>query len=103
LVFGALTANSNTGTVTPGSSQTLTFMMRSASGKSADADVLKGNAGAQDARFTVANNVTWYAVAATFVPASGTADRTPPSTPASGSPAAPTASNGFGGTPRPTT
>jgi len=81
LVFGAMMANSGTGTVTAGSSQGLTFTVRSAFGSSADADILAGSAGTQDARFTIANSVTWYALAAVFRPALTSADTTAPSTP----------------------
>jgi chitodextrinase len=81
LVFGALTANNGPGTITPGSSQGLTFVMRSAYGSSAEADIVTANAGAQDAIFSITNSVTWYAVAATFVPMVNNGDTVPPSAP----------------------
>ncbi len=80
LVFGALTANNSPGSVIGGSSQGIAFAVRSAYGDSADADILGGNAGTQDAVFTIGNSVSWYAVAAAFKVA--TIDTTPPSVPA---------------------
>jgi chitodextrinase len=53
--------------------------VRSASGDSGDADIVASAAGAQDARFTIANSVSWYAVAAVFRVASP--DTIPPSVP----------------------
>src|SRR5207253_1018703 len=59
-----------------------TFTMRSTSSNIAEADILSGSAGAQDARFTITKSLTWYAAAAVFKPTSSTADTTPPSVPA---------------------
>src|SRR5436309_2603012 len=56
--------------------------MRSTSSNIAEADILSGSAGAQDARFTITKSLTWYAAAAVFKPTSSTADTTPPSVPA---------------------
>ena len=80
LIFGALTANNSPGSVTGGSSAGLTLTVRSAYGDSADADIVSGLAGTQNARFTIGNPVTWYAVAAVFKVAG--VDGTPPSVPA---------------------
>ena len=91
LVFGAVTGNNNLGTVTGGSSEGLTFTVRSVYRTSADADILTGSAGTQDSRFTISNLVTWYAVAAVFKPSGAVSDTTPPSTPG-----ALTATNGTG-------
>jgi chitodextrinase len=82
LVFGSLTSSNGLGTITAGSSQGRTFTMRSTSSNIAEADILSGNAGAQDARFTLTKSLTWYAAAAVFRPASSPADTTPPSIPA---------------------
>jgi len=82
LVFGSLTSNNSLGTITAGSSQGRTFTMRSTSSNIAEADILSGSVGAQDARFTITKSVTWYAAAAAFKPASIAADTTPPSVPA---------------------
>ena len=79
LVFGALTANNNPGSVTPGTSQGLPFFMRSAFGDSASGDILSSGAGTQDARFTATNSGPWYAFAVVFKPAA--TDASPPSTP----------------------
>src|SRR5439155_678133 len=68
--------------ITAGSSQGRTFTMRSTSSNIAEADILSGSAGAQDARFTITKSLTWYAAAAVFKPTSSTADTTPPSVPA---------------------
>jgi parallel beta-helix repeat protein len=81
LVFGTLTSNNSLGTITSGSSQGKTFTMRSTSSNIAEADIMSGNAGAQDARFTITRSLTWYAAAAVFKPASAPADTTPPSIP----------------------
>jgi len=53
LVFGSLTSSSGLGPITAGSSQGRTFTMRSTSSNIAEADILSGSAGAQDARFTI--------------------------------------------------
>jgi hypothetical protein len=68
LVFGAIITGGQPGTVTPGSSQGQTFVMRSQTGSgSADVeDILTGAAGAQDARATFGSSTDWYAVVATF-------------------------------------
>jgi parallel beta-helix repeat protein len=81
LVFGALTANSSPGTVTAGTSQGLAFTMRSSYSSIYGADIVAGSPGTQDARFTISNSVTWYAVAAAFLPKVTTTDTLPPATP----------------------
>jgi parallel beta-helix repeat protein len=81
LAFGAMTANSNPGTITAGSSAGLSFQMRSIYTSIANADIVATNAGTQNARFTVANSVTWYAVVAVFKPVVTSNDGIPPSTP----------------------
>jgi hypothetical protein len=70
LVFGAIITGGQPGTITPGSSQGLTFVMRSqtSSGSADVEDVLAGAAGAQDARATFGSSTDWYAVVATFKP-----------------------------------
>ena len=70
LVFGAIITGGQPGTVTPGSSQGQTFVMRSqtSSGSADVEDVLTGAAGAQDARATFGSSTDWYAVVATFKP-----------------------------------
>ena len=50
LVFGSLTSSSGLGPITAGSSQGRTFTMRSTSSNIAEADILSGSAGAQDAK-----------------------------------------------------
>jgi len=82
LVFGSLTSINGLGPITAGSSQGRTFTMRSTSSNIAEADILSGSAGTQDARFTITKSLTWYAAAAVFKPASSAADTTPPSVPA---------------------
>jgi predicted outer membrane repeat protein len=79
LVFGAFTANSSVGSVTGGTSLGIPFTVRSTSGDTGDGDIVSSLAGAQDARFTIANSVSWYAVAAVFKVASP--DTTPPTVP----------------------
>src|SRR5690348_10027242 len=59
LVFGALTANNSAGSVTGGTSQGIPFTVRSTSGDSAAGDIVSSIAGAQEARFTIANSVSW--------------------------------------------
>ncbi|MGH3283496.1 MAG: choice-of-anchor Q domain-containing protein [Streptosporangiaceae bacterium] len=70
LVFGAIITGGSPSSVTPGSTQGLTFVIRSQTGSgSADVeDVLAGAAGAQDARATFGASTDWYAVVATFKP-----------------------------------
>ena len=79
LVFGALTANNSPGSLSGGTSQGLPFAVRSTYGDTADGDIVSSLAGVQDARFTIANSVSWYAVAAVFKVASP--DTTPPTVP----------------------
>ena len=81
MVFGAVTASNNLGTITGGLSEGLTFAMRSTKNTSADADILQSNAGTQDARFNLTNSVTWYALAAVFKPVAAVVDSSPPNTP----------------------
>ena len=70
LVVGAIVTGGSPGSVTPGSSQGRTFVMRSQTGSgSADLeDILVGAAGAQDATATFSSSTDWYAVVATFKP-----------------------------------
>ena len=68
LVVGGILTGGSPGTVTPGSSQSQPFTIRSqtSSGSADLEDVLISAAGAQDARATFASASDWYAVAAVF-------------------------------------
>ena len=71
LVYSALTTGGNPGSVTPGSTQGVTFAARAStsSGSAYEQDVTSAAAGAQQGTATLGNATDWYAVAATFVPA----------------------------------
>lgn len=68
LVVGGIITGGSPTSITPGSSQGQTFVIRSQTGSgSVDLeDVLVGGAGAQDARATFGSATDWYAVVATF-------------------------------------
>ena len=71
LVYSALTTGGNPGSVTPGSTQNVTFTPRASTstGTAYEQDVTSAAAGAQQGTATLASATDWYAVAATFVPA----------------------------------
>ena len=73
LVYSALTTGGNPGSVTPGSTQNVTFTARAStsSGTAYEQDVTSAAAGAQQGTATLGNATDWYAVAATFVPSGG--------------------------------
>jgi hypothetical protein len=73
LVYSALTTGGNPGSVTPGTSQGVTFTARAStsSGTAYEQDVTSAAAGAQQGTATLGTATDWYAVAATFLPASG--------------------------------
>jgi chitodextrinase len=81
LVFGSLTSNNSLGPITAGTSQGLTFTMRSSSSNIGGADILTGASGPQDARFSITKSLTWYAAVAVFKPALAAPDTTPPTVP----------------------
>jgi|GEM_PF-2357994 len=73
LVFSALTTGGSPGTVTAGSSQGVPYTTRASAGSGAvyAQDITSSAAGAQDGTATLGSPTDWYAVAATFLPASG--------------------------------
>jgi chitodextrinase len=84
LVFSALVTGGNPSSVTPGTSDGVTYSARARtpSGTAYSEDILSSAAGAQNGTATLAASTDWYAVAAAFRPAS-TGDTQPPSVPAS--------------------
>jgi chitodextrinase len=66
LIVGGILTGGSPGTITPGSSQSHAFTLRSQSGSAALEDILTSAAGAQDARATFSSATDWYAVAAVF-------------------------------------
>ena len=60
----------NPGSVTPGSSQGVTYWPRSAtgSGSAYEQDIVSANAGPQTGAVTLGTATDWYAVVATFRP-----------------------------------
>jgi hypothetical protein len=73
LVYSALTTGGNPASVTPGTTQGVAFTARAStsSGSVYQQDVTSAAAGAQQGTATLGTATDWYAVAATFVPASG--------------------------------
>jgi hypothetical protein len=71
LVYGGMTATNNAGTLTPGSSQGVTFVSRgqSSSGTQGEEDVLAGAAGQQHAVFSFPSPGPWFVGCAVFKPA----------------------------------
>ncbi len=71
LIFGGLITGNQPLTVTPGTSQGAPFTLEAFNGsQSADTEaILSGAAGPQNGRFTLATAGDWYAVVATFHPA----------------------------------
>lgn len=71
LVFGALITGGQPLSVTPGSSQGVPFITNAFNGsRSADTQAIYvGEAGAQNARFVLGQNMDWYAAVSTFRPA----------------------------------
>lgn len=84
LVFSALVTGGSPSSVTPGASGGITYTPRAhtSTGTAYEQDIGSSAAGAQDGRATLAASTDWYAVAATFRPAS-TSDTQPPTVPAS--------------------
>jgi chitodextrinase len=68
LVYGAMTTTNNPGTLTPGSSQALSFVKRaqSSSGSQSLEDIVAGGAGQQHAAFTFTTSTPWFIVCAVF-------------------------------------
>ncbi len=73
LVYSALTTGGSPGSVTPGTSQSAPFTARASnsSGSAYEQDIVSAIAGAQEGTATLGTATDWYAVVATFVPASG--------------------------------
>ncbi len=73
MVYSALTTGGSPGSVTPGSSQGATYTARATSsgGVVYEQDILSATAGAQQGTATLGTATDWYAVVATFTPASG--------------------------------
>jgi len=71
LVFGGLVASNGPGTLTPGTSQGVTFVARgqSSSGTQAEEDILSSAAGQQHAGYTFPTSVPWIMGCAAFKPA----------------------------------
>ena len=68
LVYSALTTGGSPGTITPGTSQGVTYTPRASSTSSAayEQDILSATAGAQQGTATLGTATDWYAVVATF-------------------------------------
>jgi hypothetical protein len=68
LVYSAVLTGGNPGSVTPGSSQGITYWPRSATGSDSayDQDIVSANAGPQTGAATLGAATDWYAVVATF-------------------------------------
>jgi len=73
LVYSALTTGGTPGTVTPGASQGAPFTERASTsnGTAYEQDIVSSTAGAQQGTATLGTATNWYAVVATFTPASG--------------------------------
>jgi hypothetical protein len=71
LVYGGMVATNGAGTVTPGSSQGVTFVKRaqSTSGSQVLFDIVTSAAGQQHSALTFPNSVPWFIVCAVFRPA----------------------------------
>ncbi len=84
LVFSALVTGGSPSSVTPGASDGVSYTPRAAtsSGSAYEQDILSCAAGAQAGTATLAAATDWYAVTATFLPASS-GDTQPPSVPTS--------------------
>ena len=72
LVYSALTTGGSPGTVTPGASQGAPFTARASTsnGTAYEQDIVAATAGAQEGTATLGTATDWYAVVATFTPAS---------------------------------
>jgi hypothetical protein len=70
LIFGGLQTGGNPNGVSAGSSQGVNFTKRATNGtgSSTNEDILSGNAGTQNAKFTLTNSTDWYSCAAAFKP-----------------------------------
>jgi hypothetical protein len=68
LVYSALLTGGNPGSVTPGTSQGVTYWPRSAtgSGSAYEQDIVSANAGSQTGAATLGTPTDWYTVVATF-------------------------------------
>ena len=75
LVYSAFTTGGSPGSVTPGASQGAPFTARASTsnGTAYEQDILAATAGAQEGTATLGTATDWYAVVATFTPASGSA------------------------------
>ncbi len=73
LVYSALTTGGSPATVTPGVSQGAPYTARAStsSGTAYEQDIVSATAGAQEGTATLGTATDWYAVVATFTPASG--------------------------------
>ncbi len=71
LVYGAMSATNNAGTLTAGTSQGVAFVKRaqSSSGTQGEEDIVAGAAGQQQAVFSFATSAPWFIVCAVFKPA----------------------------------
>ena len=68
LVYGGMVATNGPGTLTPGTSQGVTYVKRaqSTSGSQGEEDIVASAAGQQHAGFTFANSTAWFMVCAVF-------------------------------------
>jgi hypothetical protein len=73
LVYSAFTTGGSPGSVTPGTSQGVAYTARasSSSGVAYEQDILSATAGGQQGTATLGAATDWYALVATFTPASG--------------------------------
>jgi fibronectin type 3 domain-containing protein len=71
LVYAGMSATNNAGTLTPGTSQGVTFVKRlqSSGGTQSEEDIVAGAAGQQQAMFSFGTSVPWFIVCAVFKPA----------------------------------
>jgi hypothetical protein len=73
LAYSGLVTGGNPGSVTPGSTQNVTYSARASANSGAvyEQDVTSAAAGPQEGTATLANATDWYVVVATFVPSGG--------------------------------
>jgi hypothetical protein len=68
LVFGSIIQSNGAGTLTPGTTQSVPFVLRaqSSSGSQGEEDALSSAAGQQHATFSFGTSVPWFVVCAVF-------------------------------------
>src|SRR5207248_8980849 len=83
LVFTALVTGGSPGSVTPGSSQGVPYMLRAETpnGSSYEEDITSSAEGSQHGTATLASATDWFAVCAVFYPRAATRPTHPPAPP----------------------